>query len=288
MIDRIWLTGSLVASILEEYKSATTDHAKAVLEQRLWALVSPRMRQEYVRRDFLRELLGGSAYQYSLRGALLNAPDFIWDRIEAGMSLRAASDIMLASKSSGDVNAQLARYDSQPHTRVLASGKIARMVSPGQRLIRGQGRTKRATGEWSKVRTFLSDILRSRLGKLADTFEAERLIDDFDHELQAAIQSFTTRVQRIKSNNVKPVSRRQALDACNILHMDPPKMGLPCDLALAKGQMRKFVKTYHPDHGGEQSLYEAVIAAYSILKDYNMQFSRQINQHTPKGSTDGT
>ncbi len=66
------------------------------------------------------------------------------------------------------------------------------------------------------------------------------------------------------------LSDRQVLiDACETLRLDPPRVGRPIDLKIARKKMKNLARAYHPDvnaHGAEH--FQRVIAAFRIVEAF--------------------
>jgi hypothetical protein len=296
VIDRIFLTHPQVAKIIEDRRAATTERAKSMLEGRLWAITTPAIKREYRVENFLKELFGPGSY--SRRRCLLNAPDELWDRVDGGsLTLAMAEWIWLQARKASRreerpaaefVPDLLARLDKAP----VKSSAGGRTVKHRPKSAKRPKVTKDTTAgdnfrsAWTRIRMELRRMLEKRANGLLDSIEGDRLMTAFERELDATIQGFTRRIAGLKRQDQKPISRRKLIDACRVLHMDPPEPGGGVDLAMATRQKRRLARAYHPDAAGDASMtdqYQAVIEAFETIDAY----SAGVGGKTEKGDEHG-
>lgn len=126
---------------------------------------------------------------------------------------------------------------------------------------------------WSDIRQRII-VYASRSERKIDEARFEQRLREFEANLRELVHRFTDNVSRLRVHDEPAVSRRKLLDACHTLNMSPPKIGKLADMKVAKNQKRAMVRVYHTDVTGNESTrsaYEAVIAAFDIIEQYNEQ-----------------
>ncbi len=282
--------GAAVAALVERYRQPDiTERDRALIERDIWEYMHGavvRVHGVHARTPWLAGLLGQKAAAVSVRSRLLghgSAADSLWERILLGtMTLRRAAEMAAEMRNTGaSLASLLAAYDSLPCTRVLPNGQVVRATS-STRLPRSPAQQTAASAPslvgkntkvfWKSIRAQLAAHFAPRLEGL-DPMATERVWTDFERELQVLVEGFTRKVKNLNMQRSGPgVTRRQVLDACEILGVDPPEPGAAIDLVEARKRQRAQAKVYHPDSNkGDHAMraqFEAVNEAYQLLERY--------------------
>lgn len=286
-------------SVISAYPQAKTQQAKARLEERLWSLAPPETRKGVVRRDWLAATLGreqtGSLFALISRQSLLGAPQILWDRVNAGsMSLDAAARLWRYTKAElrRQVGADpvklvveaLAIHDARPRRKngtVRGSSKLTSRVAH-EPLSRSSQVGTSSRAAWNRLRDVLGEIVDAKfIRKNVDATPARRaaVMTYIESEIDSVIQGVDHRIRFFVRGALEDaeITRRQVLDACKVLTMEPPSPGVEADLGLARRQKRRLAEAYHPDKVGDslRDQYQAVIEAFSVLEIYNKQVAQK-------------
>lgn len=286
---------SEVDELVALYQQATTEKQKAEVEAKVWAAAPPDMRKSFNRKDYLSLALNVNKYEPGCRQAVLSlgvAGDELWDRIHSGkLSLNAASKLAAKARKlrslplAEAVKSVLKEYDDLPNVCWVGGIPTRRPA-----LRKTDKRTAAAEANersfWESYRGLVEPYVKGRL-KNTDPLKAEVLWRAFEKDFRILLDDFQRRLSRVEQEARegveaarKQVTRVKLLDACNALHMDPPRLGEPVDLKMAAQQKKRLVRLYHPDaHGGDESTrpeYEAVLAAFDSVESYNQQFSNGV------------
>lgn len=220
--------------------------------------------------------------------------------------LRQAKQISLGSHGQMSVSQALSvvldDYDNKKSVKsVLESGQVVHRSIPLRRrrstketpansIIRDvqAQQENSAKQEEIKIKSFWQTVKQAFAKEMSDRFNGvdpsvqQKLQQEFEADLNSVLDSFKTRLDHVRRRglsvsaitlSVETVSRSQVVNACKVLHMDPPStQGRPVDMSKAKKMKMKLVRLYHPDHhGGKEeyrSAYESVIQAYETLSQY--------------------
>jgi hypothetical protein len=268
-------------SVLEAYPQAETEQQKALAEARLWALAAPSEKAQALRRSvWLVSILPGNVMGvFELRQRLLGAPQTLWDHIHTKkIGLRTAVDLWRdaehrALAEGGDAVQILAelltKHDSLPNTRIV-NGHIVKVRSKVSHFREPPG--KRGRGIWVALRQAIGSIVKHKADRLKIAeLEQQELFNWLEREIMSVIDSFDNRVGRFRQGKVE-VTRRQVLQACHVLHVEPPSPGEAVDIGAAKKNYRRLLHEYHPDKSRAENaavLYQAVIEAFDTIEQYN-------------------
>lgn len=275
------------ALLLEEYKKTTDHYELARLEQRIWEGASAADRrtttpQEYGKRGFLAALLGVSAFEVEVRGALWSlgsAADPLWSRIRdgslsLGIARRVSADAKYIARQRNITVTQamlvaLTEYDNAPKY----SGGKRRMrrttVPPRASPSTAQPETMRF---WTGLREQVATFMRSRMPE-ADEMLLTRMVSVLMTDLKTVTDIWVAKINRARATETSTALIRhgQIIDACRTLKLDPPRRNEPVDLKQANTQKRRLARAYHPDSGsrGTEAQYQQVLEAYEVLETYN-------------------
>lgn len=288
------------------YNVQMTEHERARLEAQIWGLVPSSERSKggiggYFRRKFnIPGYAITNRHQLHLEGEVV-AP--LWDRIHQGMPIHTAMLILRDSRRSSqatgisladEIKRHLEKHDNLGIAVQTSTGKVFRR-NPAARATRAESvesELPRATQEvseaknlWAKMRTMVSEYLDARLEGCdpSDIDDTKRRVEA---DLNVVISDMQDAVRRAVRGrvDVESVTRRQVVDACRALGMDPPSPGKPVDEKKAKQQRKLYSRQYHPDvHGGSEEtrhLFQAVNDSYKVLERYNEQFQSSNNGDT--------
>jgi hypothetical protein len=279
------MSGSVVKRALEAYQTAESEQAKAKLEELLWSTVPPSERRKagikVVRRELwlLAVLPKGetSTRRIECRQRLLRAPQVLWDCIHAKeVSIQTAVRIWVEAerlrRTSGadpvqETNRLLAERNGIPQTSQESPIDTAkRKHVPNS--IKNVSNKKR----WMNLREAILSLVEGKAEKLQiPEVDQHELINWLEREILSIIHAFDTRVIRFGKGKVE-ITRREVLNACRDLHIEPPTPGSPVDIAAAKRNKRRLVQQYHPDSArsdNASALYQAAIEAFDTVEQYN-------------------
>ncbi len=274
-----------IEKLVEGWRQAKTHAEQARIEAHIWHLVPKLHRPQGGLMNALPDVLGNGVKSSDLksRSAIYRAePDssVLWDRIEKGMPLRTASDLLARAKQRSldlplaeRIREELRVYDSTGYEVRTDDGKVYRRgVIPLPIAPKTEDEFRSVVQEL--IHSFLANDLEGRPAiqdhvrkKLVETFFADLaiLFRDWEREVDKAIG-------RLQANETS-FARVHIIAACRKLSMDPPRLGKPVDLATANKQRKRLGRAYHPDaHGGETSLltqFNEVMEAYRVLEQYN-------------------
>lgn len=282
-----------------------SQHDRAEAEAEIWALVpgADRPQGGLGRSHWFKARLGGTRLHYEHRYTLLalgEAVSALWPRVEGDMALATAMVILRTAKSAvpGATGAKLAaaigeslrQYDARPGSSRTPGGKLVKkrtaksLHRPGD----DDAREGKSVSFWTKLRPMLGAYVADRLVGL-DPLTVDKIYREFERDINILCDDYQGKIDvaRRRGTVVVTISRRQVIDACAILVLDPPSPGGPVDLGAARKQQRRKARLYHPDaHGGDVSMrveYERVMQAYQTLADYEEQRTSGL---TKKGKPD--
>ena len=134
---------------------------------------------------------------------------------------------------------------------------------------------------WADIRKRVASYVKDKSENMSAVV-FEQVFRDFEVDMQDLVKSFQNRLKQRQRDHLVPevVSRKAVFAACRTLQVDPPKIGAPVDDAAAKRNKRQMVRAYHPDAFGvnndaTRDMYEAVIAAYETIAQYNDSLRRK-------------
>lgn len=280
-----------IKAAIELHRQAQTRQEKAQLEERLWRLCDPQVRHATTRRNWLVKTLGreqtGSLYALAARRALLDAPDFLWERVNNGLNYEHALKLYRAARRANhgakldaldaggeqQLRELLVQYDNRPDPRAVIGA-----YDKSKSRKRPAGETSKA--HWRTLRTVFGQIVDAKFAKRKyRPTDAERaqVLEFLESEVRSVIRGINARVQQITGQlNGEGVTRRQVLTACHVLSVVAPKPGCVVDLREARRRKRQLAAQYHPDKVGAamRDQYEEVIAAFATLEVYNSQVAQ--------------
>lgn len=289
----------------KELSPAMSEKEKAELEHKIWDSRPPdaALGSRHKREVYLCSLLGGSLNDIALRAQLYNGGsviDPIWARIEKDYTVSTGAQIMRSARKIATENSEeslraaiakvMREYDSRPLKRYLSDGKIARSNSPTRlpsmeemrkQAIKPSVRRKpenpdNARAFYDELRKFIAGYVAPKLVG-APPIVGEQLYKDFERDLKVLLEAFQHKAYRVikqeRTGGLTEVHRRQVIESCRTLSIEPPKPGYPVDLERARKMQRKLAGLYHPDqHKGDESmrgLYQSVMEAFGALEQYN-------------------
>lgn len=290
-----------------KYMEATTEKEKAILEAQIWALVPQEVRaglasvggddSKVVER---KGLIGYFNAKFSIGQGQLryrqylqrhgNAADPLWERIESGLTLSSAMNIMQkAAKDVGDgavleeaVRKRLEEYDSTGYETKTAGGKTVRRRSPS-RLPEAEGgwappdeEAPEGRAFWAFLRKQIAGFIGSKLPD-GDMRVRETLLRNFEVDLNVLIADFQRDLHRAPKGSLfnaeKAPSRKAVIRACTTLGVIQPRPGQPVDIVKARSQYRAHCRAYHPDIPGgteeTRDLFQAAQSAWKTIQAYN-------------------
>jgi len=297
--------------LIAKYKplwDTLSEREKGLAEKEIWEACDRSVRKRWRRRNYLAVNISRTEAQVQVRETLINAGEVaedLWRRIDAGTILpRTAQKLLCRAKERAGkgetlqsaVDQLLAVYDSLPVVKT-ADGREFRRRNPSDLPRPEHPKPKKRGKKDEDSRRFVFTQIRELVGTyMADRFEgldpimAERLWMDFGKQLNALLNEFQGRVyrhaksERETQNLLAQISRRVLIEACHTLRMDPPRVGAPVNMTIAKRQKRTLARVYHPDaNAGDHSMtsqYDEVVKAFDLIEQYNRQIG------SPGGGTD--
>lgn len=274
-------------ALINEYiakRKHLSHHERARLEEELWLSLSEKERKAIgggrERPYWLKKRLGGTYCEYRSRYSLYYAgsdAELLWPKVDnehmpIGTAVKFLAKAKRLAKQRGyevtdALRELLYRYDEQ-------QGELYDVYSHGKYV--GKARRKsiyKGKSAWGRVTNEIAALFDQELHHLP-TFESSRLKREFEVDLKLLIDNWQSKLARVRATKraVQKIEHQQIVDACDTLVMDPPDVGKPVDLRIARRQQRRLGKLYHPDVCGNESLrpkYEAVNQAYTVLETYN-------------------
>ncbi len=252
--------------------TALTQRELAQFEAEVWAQADDKTAGEDPS-EYIARKTGCSQHAAEHRRALLMMgplADPLWARVESGMAPSVAVRLLrervvmgdrryLAQITPGEVASCLAAYDADP------------------RSLRRRRRVKARGPSWKELREAVRRHARAELGEVGGQ-DAERIAAEFEAELGSLCADFRSRVARARKAyagaSFAGVSRRALEGACRELGLSPPARGMMVDMKDARTAKRALVKRYHPDVTRDERsrpMFDAVLAAYVVIEDYNEQ-----------------
>jgi hypothetical protein len=274
------------------YAAAKTPQERAELEERMWRLLPPAQRHGVDRRSYLADLLGheraGSKHGLVARRALLHAPQILWDRVNAGMPYDAATRIQREAQMHHEggtfedaIVARIAAYEAIPlmangRRRGTGMGVVPIRARPQPQPVQPVDSDYSSRVGWNALRAMLVKIIDAKFHhRKVEPTDAQRadVLRYAESELEAVIAGINGRVigATRRAEEAQVITRRQVLDACQVLMFDPPRPGALVDLVVARTKKRTLASAYHADKVGDgmRDQYEAVIEAFTVLSRYN-------------------
>lgn len=257
-----------------EWEQSSSNKEKARIEAQIWAKISDRGRGGIG--AGLATLLGDKPKKIAIRHALLRAQaDLLWERVDAKMPLSTAARILVAArKRAGDkpladsLRAELAYYDSLD-VATTPDGRVFRRRSPKR--LRRDGSMPAKASNWTKIRAQIAQHVEPLL-RGCDSMAADRIRQDFESDLDSAMETLKARAKRASASAAPAVSRQDLVDACAFFGIDPPPPGAPVPPKLAKSKWRAAARAYHPDASGDENLrhlFEAARKAHEAIDLHN-------------------
>lgn len=284
---------ALSAGAIGEYlkgAEAKSHRWMASAEERLWELASARDRRAALREVFLHGLTKGQPFatrqQIRMRGRLLQAPDTLWDRVDAPRAMPLSTAVRLLARARAlakrdhltvplAVERLLEEYDRKPVMRVEGDRIVRGARGHAARARAGEAATGR--GWWLRLGQVVANIVDEHVADGDDELVRHEMAAWLGRELRTLAASFALRVEGLRRTRVATaeIGRGKLLMACRTLHMDAPRAGKLPDMKKAKAMKYRLARSYHPDaNGGDASmtsLYEAVLGAYEVLAAYSKQ-----------------
>jgi hypothetical protein len=292
---------------------ARKDYQEAqAIEDQIWRQATAEKPQQKKRREYLADLLeGGNTYGVQCRDALKHAPSVIFDEIKKGHSPGSVIKIWREAKELSsskqvtveDAVAQILAQKKRGILRYSADGSYS--YQDNNKKIYQKRKTERKShhsheergrSEWREVRSLIGAIIQRKLGKKMEEIQDEHREELFrwlEGEIQGIISLFHSKINFYIAQKKGPkilVNRRQYIEACHILHIDPVGTNHPINVAEAKSAKRRLTRVYHPDvNGGDETmkqLYQATIDAYETIETYadQMKTNRLPASHASQAS----
>lgn len=271
----------ILEKLIEDYnriKSVITEKEKTGFETSIWNQAITENKRDGARNKptFLQKVLGGDLYDYIYRSNIEHAPDFVWKEVEnKKYKLYLISKAFYEGKKQGrdDIN-----QFKKVFYECLNGGKDKVKL---KKSTKKQHKEEKNNNYWEQVSQLTLDFLNEELNGV-DPISSEKFRQDLEKDLKIVIDDHKRRLYNIKRERQEKEPkfyRSKVLNACNILHMDPPSPGGQVNLDKAKKQKKRLAREYHPDsHGGDEtfrSKYSAVLEAYSVLEQYFNSFKNE-------------
>jgi hypothetical protein len=276
------------------WAAAKTPRERAEAEAAFYEATSTRSGKRGIE-DIARVFPGCSSYEVRHRYKLWLAGDDaapLWERLASGsLTLAEASRVMRDAVK----------------TRAQTRGNVARRV---RQLIGAPEPTRDSDAPPSSVTPITQEDFRSAVRALVDRllaseseeltpFVASRIRKRFSadvaaavHDMHVAVRSARVRAKRdagvvdvgVLIANAERFSRRNIVDACRALSMDPPRSGTPIEVAVVNRQWKRLARLYHPDanQGGtpeSDEAYALALAARDTLLAYNESLNEKETPH---------
>ncbi len=266
----------------------TPEKEKAIAERAAFYAATPNERKKYGSVDKMAAAMGGTSSRASgLRGRLLLAgdrADIFWQRIEAGMPLTTAVDLLRESelafrarsesRSIDEVIAEvLARYENTGHVRTSADGKVFRtrgtLQERAARIAKGEAAPRATNGSGKPgTRAAIREACAAWVAQFVspDDPRTDALTADVLREIEVVLESF--------SNRLRPseVSKKHLHAACDRLNIPRPRWGQRADQERAWKHRKAALRATHPDalgHDGGREAFQSIKDAYDVLVAYN-------------------
>jgi hypothetical protein len=287
-----------LAYLIEQHKSESSERKRAAIEAIVWER-APKDSRKNRREVYLAGVLGDKADAIRSRADLYNSGEAasaaLWDRVEGDdMPLNTAVRLMrdakrLAAKNKklglpGAVAEILTKYDSIGNVvrrvdgkkvRVRGSTRLPDLEREKLKLKLGLGKDKTPENFWARLRQEIASHMATRLTDVEPAV-AQELWGKLELDLKALVAEFQHRIERYKKEGSRTqiVSRRDIIDSCRILGLDPPDRGASVNIKLAAKLKKMLVREYHPDVSSDErnrDRLDDVIKAYHIIETYNKQ-----------------
>lgn len=300
---------TLAHDLIKKYESAwdsLSEKEKAQAEKEVWDATDHIVRHSYQRREYLAAFLSGTQAKVQVREALLNAGsavDILWERIHAGKMLpTTAHSLLRRAKGRVELHKEtlveglafvLMDHDSLPiaHTsdgrefRRRNPSSLRRPPAKGERPAKKKGGSDDSKLIFGQIRGMVAAYCAARMEGL-DPIVSERIMQSVSKDLNAVLVEFAGRVYRAAQQEKQEIKlmveigRREIIEACRVLRMDPPRAGTPVNMSLAKRQKRILARLFHPDaNDGSNSFteqYDEVVKAYEMIESYNQKISGEV------------
>ena len=251
-----------------------TDHkALAEEEDREWNALTPDERLRWKDRRNYWVSKGRKKFEVEMRSRIFLAQSQeLWDEVAKGLSLHSAATLVKEARfAKRSIPAQIEVWKSQTYKCTTADGRVFRRKLTGK--VRERVQANEAD-DWRGIRKFIRQKINDMLAGEHEVIR-KRYEDDAMGQIK---QVFTDLQERLRRASSRTLVRRQIVEACHVLGMDPPKPGESVDLKRAWRQRRTLLRDLHPDaRGGDESKTEAfnqVTNAYRDLEAYNDQIER--------------
>lgn len=281
------------------YEKASTEKERAEIELRCWDLHGGEARRNHIPADiFLQELLGASKYELNHRLMLIRIgaiAEPLWPLVDGEMTLATA--VLLARKAritqiAGEENAGtnaitrvLASYNRLPVKKFVSPGKFVRMGRTKKRgrnknsVKEAQAKGAHANGApaeggsfRAKLRALVLENVTERL-RGSDAVVVQEVVARFETDLKILLEDLGERIheRRRETNAVEKIIRRRDFDeACQVLHLDPPRKTDTAFEKIAKRNFKELARQYHTDVSGTdtKAAFDAVMKAWKTVQAF--------------------
>ena len=291
-------------ALYKNHKDGKSEKELAVLERQIWQAALPTINRTdgslLSKREWLSKELEETPYAIEGRSTLLgygDVADVLWLRIrDEKLPLRTATKLMREAKQKAsmlgvEVAAALTKtleeYDSFP-AALLPDGSVIHKRNPSApprivvppppapvvEEVQETGKDDDPKLFWANLRGMISGYFHARLEGV-DPGMIEKTYREFEGELRVILEHYQhklDRMRRTSESQRRGMNRGKIIQACHVLHLDPPLGGRISEdfKKKAKKQYKTLAAKYHPDSSGTddtREMYESVVEAYQILED---------------------
>lgn len=267
--------------LIRQYGMCCTDREKAVLEAEMWKVHSSS--GEYIKDKATRGIECISSFlsvpprAIRIRNYIFRAgpsASALWTLLESGASLGKVFRIYRRARHATGPGKGL----EQSITESINQDNSEEKVVP--RLSKKSSRPVKVSNHavWRKIRQILQSEISKQIDGISDS-DKERIYRDFKIDMKIAFDSAQHRIRKARTFSsaeleIRKLTKREVIDACHILGMDPPKTALvSVNLDEARKLRGKLASNYHPDkHPDDPALrtkYLEIIQAYDLLRTHN-------------------
>ncbi len=283
------MTLPLYDELRAEWLAATTERARAEVEERMWQQSRGQDRKKNPRywiHQYMPEIAVNAIEKRRRVFTAGGLSEPLWARIDGPDKMAVHTAGRLISEAR-----RRARIDNSANEQGLAAvladyDKLPSYLGPDGKTTyhKHASRRQKAAGDrqnWLRVREAIRALVDHELAKHSDASMRAILRGQLETEIDGLVKLLTRRVQRAvedskaahnsvasSANAALNAERRSLKAACDTLSIDRPRNGI-VDRALllrAKKNFRALAKEHHPDHGGSTERYQAVVEAMTTIE----------------------
>lgn len=241
------------------WEEASSEKERAIIEADIWER-RPENRTARKFEPFVSSIVGTSIYKVRMRRMILKSQNQkIWDAVDSGMSLGDAAYL----------STNLDAHSS--FEEAIESVKIPWRKRKPKNTKHTVFSEQTRSGKWSQVIELATEIAKEQMSDISDSSSIS-IIESMTCDIDLIAKDLERRIKKEKLRAVPQTSscpsRKEVLEACRTLGIDPLSIGELPNLTVAFRQRGKKAKAYHSDVNrseGAAEMYRSIVSSYDTL-----------------------